>query len=368
MSTEPSDLRSSSELAAPSERRPLRGPFAWRGSELEASREWVRPFSPPEIEEIEAALRDVRRRGLSLPSVTREDFPLPRLAAGLAAVGEELERGRGFVLLRGVPVERYTLDELRLIFWGIGAHLGTAVSQSKQGELMGEVKDVGVRLGQPTSRGYRSNEHLRFHTDRCDVVALLCVRKAKSGGLSRVVSSVAIHNEMLARRPDLLEQLFRDYWHSRQGEEVAGEDPWYVQPVFAVEDGRFTSQYSRSYIESAQRMPTVPRLAAAQDAALDLLAELAEELCMHMELEPGDIQLLNNHVTYHSRTGYEDHADPAKQRLLLRLWLSVPGSRRLPRGYETLWGRIEAGALRGGVTAGEGYRNVEEYRRLRAPR
>ncbi len=224
------------------------------------------------------------------------------------------------------------------------------------------MRDVGVKLGEPTSRGYRSREHLRFHTDRCDVVGLLCVRTAKSGGASRIVSSVAIHNEILKRRPDLLAQLYQDYYHSRQGEEAPGEAPYYINPIFGICGGRFTSQYSRSYIESAQRFAEVPCITKTQDEALDLLAELAEEFCFHMELAPGDIQLLNNHITYHSRTSYEDHPEPERQRLLLRLWLSVPGSRPLPAGYETLWGRVEAGAVRGGVTSHTGYRNILEYR------
>jgi hypothetical protein len=346
-------------------RQPLTGPFAWDGRELERTQDWVRPLAPDEIAEIDQALRAVAARGLPLLDIAREDFPLPGLTAALAEVRRELEQGRGFVLLRGLPVERYTVEELSLVFWGLGTHLGTAVSQSRNGEFLGEVRDLGVRLGQPTSRGYRSKEHLRFHTDRCDVVGLLCARKARSGGLSRIVSSVAIHNEILKRRPDLLDLLYRDYCHSRQGEEAPGEAPYYVNPIFGVRDGRFTSQYSRSYIESAQRFPEVPRITAAQDEALDLLAALAEELCLHMDLEPGDIQLLNNHVTYHSRTGYEDFAEPERQRLLLRLWLSMPNSRALPPGYETLWGRIEAGAVRGGVTAAAGYRNILDYRRSR---
>jgi len=343
-------------------RAPIRGSFAWDGSTLARSRAWVRSLTPEEIADFEAALRAVEARGLALFAVRKEDFPLTHGASLAAEIARELERGRGFVLLRGLPVERYALDELRLIFWGLGTHLGTAVSQSKVGELLGEVRDIGVRMGEPTSRGYRSREQLRFHTDRCDVVGLLCVRKAKSGGLSRIVSSVAIHNEILRRRPDLLAVLKENYHYSRQGEEAPGELPYYVNPVFGLCEGRFTSQYSRSYIESAQRFPEVPRLSAAQNEALDLLAALAEELCLEIELEPGDIQLLNNHVIYHSRTAYEDHAEEERRRLLLRLWLAVPGSRALPASYAALWGRTEAGVVRGGVRAAAGYRDVDEFR------
>ncbi|MCC7273343.1 MAG: TauD/TfdA family dioxygenase [Alphaproteobacteria bacterium] len=350
-------------------RSPIRGPFAWDGRELQKTDRWIRRFTPEHVADIEHALAAIRRAGLPMAAITRTDFPLPAMQAWLAAISEELETGSGVVLLRGLPAERWSEDDQRMILWGIGTHLGDAVSQSKQGgELMGEVRDVGVRLGQATSRGYRSNEHLRFHTDRSDVVALYCVRTAKEGGLSRIVSSVAVHNEILRRRPDLLELLYQDYHHSRQGEEAPGEGPWFARPVFCVRDGWFTSQYSRSFVESAQRFPEVPRLTAAQNEALDMLAEIAEEQCLRMAMEPGDIQLLNNHVTYHSRTGYIDHDAPERQRLLYRLWLSYPKGRPLPEGYREIWGAIETGEIRGGVRAAAGYRTVEEYRRTQLGR
>ena len=338
------------------ERKPIEGPFAWHGEELERTDAWIHALSAPEIAEIEGAVREAKGRGKTLEEIAAGDFPLTTLSRTLRGIADELERGRGIKLLRGLPVDRWSEAETQLAIWGIGAHLGTAVSQSKNGEFLGRVTDVGVRLGTATARGYRSNEHLRFHTDRCDVVALLCVRAARTGGLSRVVSSVAIHNEMLKRRPDLAEVLYRDFYHSRQGEEVAGEGKWFANPVFGVAEERFTSQYSRSFVESAQRFPEVPRLSAEQLEAIDLLAALGEELCHAMELRAGDLQLLNNHVTYHSRTGYEDWPEPERKRLLYRLWLSVPNSRALPKGYEVLWDRIEPGALRGGVPPASGRR------------
>ncbi|MCI0546497.1 MAG: TauD/TfdA family dioxygenase, partial [Candidatus Rokubacteria bacterium] len=290
--------------------------------------------------------------------------PLPTVAAELARVSEELEHGRGIVLLRGLPVARYPEDQIRALYWGLGTHLGTARFQNARGELIGEVRDemrlygsvqepalMAVEPDRPrTSRSKaRSSGPLRFHTDRADVVALLCVRPARAGGLSKVASSVAVHNEILARRPDLHALLCQDYHRNREGEEAGGELRPYAMPVFAVCDGRFTSHYSRTFVEAAQRLPEVPRLSRAQDEALDLLAEVAEELSVEMALEPGDIQLLNNHVIYHSRTAYDDDPAPGRDRLLLRLWLSVPNSRPLPEGFEVLWGATVAGALRGGI-------------------
>jgi hypothetical protein len=342
---------------------PITGPCAWLGAELANSTSWIRRFTPAELAELDAALGTVKARGLAWRQITPEDFPMPRLGAALAAVRDELEHGRGLVLLRGLPVERYTEDELRQLYWGLGTHLGTPRYQNSHGELIGEVRDelraygavnqpgVVQPAGAPVTSRYkaRSSGPLRFHTDRADVVGLLCVRRARAGGVSKIVSSVAINNAILARRPDLHALLHEDYYRTREGEERGGDRSWYALPVFGVRDGRFTSQYSRTFVEAAQRIDGIPKLTRAQDEALDLLAEVAEELCFEMELEPGDIQLLNNHVTYHARTAFEDDAAGGRDRLLFRLWLSMPDSRPLPPGFEVLWGSIEPGALRGGI-------------------
>jgi len=340
---------------------PLTGPEAWLGTEMARSTSWIRPFAPKEIDEIDAALRAVQRRGLAWPRFGRDDFPLPTFGRALASVLDELEDGRGFVLLRGFPVERYTEAELKDVYWGVTAHLGSPRYQNAAGELIGEVRDENRRYGQvrepsmdPTlGRSSRSKARsagpLRFHTDRCDVVSLLCVRPARRGGLSRIVSAVSVSNAILARRPDLHAWLCRDYWRSRQGEEAGGEKKVFALPLFCRHDGKFTTQYSRTFVEAAQQLPEVPRLTAAQNEALDLHADMCEELSFTMALEPGDWQLLNNHVIYHGRTDYEDAEGPDQDRLLLRLWLATPNSRRLPPGYLPIWGTTKPGVPRGGI-------------------
>jgi hypothetical protein len=275
---------------------------------------------------------------------------------------DELEDGRGFVLLRGFPVDRYSAEDQKNLYWGIGAHLGAVRYQNATGELIGEVRDENrlygeVRevpgdptLGRTSRSKARSNGPLRFHTDRCDVVTLLCVRQARNGGLSKIVSAVSVANTILARRPDLHPLLFQDYWRSRQGEESGGDHKVYPLPLFAVHRGKFTTQYSRTFVEAAQKLPGVPRMTAAQDEALDLHAALCEELAFTMELQPGDLQLLNNHVIYHARTAYEDADGADSDRLLLRLWLAPANSRALPAGYAPIWGSVESGVPRGGIS------------------
>jgi hypothetical protein len=346
--------------------RPIVGPEVWRGADLARSTDWIRAITPAEQDEVDAALRAVVKRGLGWREMTRDDFPIPRLARALAEVARQLEDGRGLVLLRRIPVERYTEDELRILYWGLGLHLGTPRYQNGTGELIGDVRDENrlygavrevnpMQAGEPrTSRNKaRSAGPLRFHTDRVDVVTLLCVRPAARGGLSKVVSAPAVHNAILERRPDLHALLCAPYYHVREGE-AGGKQQFYAMPVFGLRDGKFTSQYSRTFVENAQGVPGVPPITDAQNAALDLWAETCEALCYSMDMQPGDVQLLNNHVVYHARATYEDDPPPGRDRFLMRLWLSMPNSRPLPSGFEALWGSIEPGAPRGGIAQAAG--------------
>lgn len=339
---------------------PIEGPSAWRGAELD-SLGWIHTLDDGHRAEIDAALAHARRQNAPVLGFDKSAFPLDRTATLLAEVAEALENGPGAVRLRGLDVGRYALDDIRRIFWGIGRHLGTAVYQNARGETMGEVRDE-TRLAEqtftPTEEGRvasararsRSTGPLRWHTDRCDVIALLCVRNALSGGVSKLASIPAIYNTILARRPDLAALLCQDYWRARPvDEDGLSPSNVFAMPVFGFADGRITSQYSRTYVEQAQEVAGVPPLTAAQNEALDMLAEVAEAQCLHSAFEAGDIQLLNNHLIYHGRTAYADDAQTGQDRLLLRLWLATPNSRRLPDGFETLWGSTAPGAIRGGV-------------------
>jgi Taurine catabolism dioxygenase TauD, TfdA family len=346
--------------------QPIDAPCAWKGADMQQSPgEWLRPFSAAELAEIDAALQSVKSRGIDMFDLCRENFPLPNFARELAKISLALESGRGMIMLRGLPLT-YTPDDLRTVYWGIGAYLGTAVSQNKNGEMLGVVKDFQQAYTNTTRRGSKTSAELQFHSDRCDVVGLLCVRKAKSGGASRIVSAVTMHNEMLRRRPDLI-GLFYDNWdHSWQGEEPPGSARTQWRPIWTFRDGFFSGLFSPAYVAFAQDYPEVKRHTPAQVEALKLFDELAEELALDMHFEPGDIQLLNNHTIYHGRTRFEDHAEPDRQRLLLRLWLSVDGARPLAPTYKEVFGGIERGELRGGVPCKEGWwRDVTQFRKQR---
>jgi Taurine catabolism dioxygenase TauD, TfdA family len=344
-------------------RQPLHGPFVWTGDELADASDWRFDLTPAMAEEIDAALTRFKARGGAWPDMRRGDFRIPFTARLLGEISTALEEGRGLAKLSGLPVARYAEEDLKTIWYGIGLHLGTPVSQSHTGLRLKVIRDEGASVGEVygelrEQNGARflsayaravSNGPLRFHTDRTDVVGLLCVDQAASGGLSKIASTVAIHNEILRRRPDLLELLYRPYPRSRLGEEKDGGEMIYLLPIFGLREGRFTSHYSRTYIEAAQKLDHVPRLTDQQMEAIDLLAEVAETLCHRMRFQPGDMQFLNNHVVYHARDAFADDAPAGRFRRLLRLWLAMPNSRALPEDHAVLWGNVAAGTLHGGI-------------------
>ena len=259
--------------------------------------------------------------------------------------------GRGFVLLRGLPVERWSVRQSATAYFGIGCYFGNARMQNGRGHILGHVRDLGRdAVKDPTARIYQTRERQTFHTDSSDIVALLCLKTAKSGGASALVSSMTIYNEMLQRRPDLLPHLFTNLCTDRRGEIPAGEKPWHEIPVYNWYQGHLSAIYARRYIESARRFDEVPPLTPEQVEALDLFDALANdpEINLQMDFQPGDMQWVHNHTMLHDRTAFEDWAEPEKKRHLLRLWLATPGARPLPPIYAQKYGKVDIGD-RGGI-------------------
>lgn len=328
----------------------IQGPSAWYGPDLTRRPHWIEYLSSTEVAEVERAVKRLDSESYDIVTIRREDFPLPTLELRLRRLLDEVLNGRGFVLLRALPVGAWTKRESSIAFFGIGTHIGSARSQNAQGHILGHVKDLGSSSRDPAVRIYQTRERQTYHTDSSDVVCLLCLRPAKSGGLSSLVSSVTIFNEMRRRRPDLLRVLFAPIETDRRGEALEGQKPYFKIPVFSWHKGFLTAIYQRQYIESARRFADVPPLTAIQIEALDLFDSLANDPSLHlfMEFQPGDIQIVHNHTILHDRTAFDDWPDAERKRHLLRLWLAPTNARPLPSVYAERFGSVVPGD-RGGV-------------------
>jgi hypothetical protein len=331
------------------------GAAAWYGPDMAARGEWLLTLSAADVGEIERATAPLVARNADIAAISAGDFPLPSLGPKLKArVRDEVLNGRGFLLMRGLPVERCSLREAATAYFGLGAHLGSARSQNAKGHVLGHVRDLGLDAQDPNVRIYQTNARQTFHTDSCDIVALLCLKTARSGGLSALVSSTTIFNEMRRRRPDLLWLLLQPIATDRRGEVAAGQKPYFEIPVFTWHEGCLTAIYQRQYIESAQRFADAPRLTAAHREALDLFDALAEDpaLNMTMEFKPGDVQFVHNHTLLHDRTAFEDWPEPERRRHLLRLWLAASDARPLPAVFAQRYGSVTVGDRGGVVVSG----------------
>lgn len=314
-------------------RAKLAGPGVWRGDSFHSSNDWTYRLRPRTIEEADRAMRTLRARGLDTSRMTAADFPLPSFERDAQALRRELRDGRGFVVLKGLPIERYSSEEATLIYWGISRRLGTPVIQNVRGDTLYSVRDEGVNLekeyGNIGARTSKTSLGLNFHTDSApmmagqmpDLVALLALQVAKSGGASAIVSARTVHNILLEERPHHLERLYQPFHFDRRAELPAGESPTLYAPVFRA-DGGVEGRYLRMYIPKGHELAGEP-LREADIAALDSLdAVMARpELVVKFDMERGDMQYVNNRFILHARTAFEDWPEPERKRHLVRLWL-----------------------------------------------
>jgi Taurine catabolism dioxygenase TauD, TfdA family len=299
-----------------------RSPAVWTAADVADPQAWTIALCDGERDEIvDATLRAVAA-GRTIDDLGLDDFPLPTLATR-AVEWSQLLNGRGFLLLRGFPTDRLDRAAVEIAYLGLGLHLGTPVGQDAQATLLGHVRDEGVTRTDPSVRLYRTRARQDFHTDGADLVGLLCLQRAASGGESRIASSAAVYNELLRRRPDLIDVLYAPFYWDRNDEQSEGEDPFFTLPVYNDVNGAPRMFYIGWYIRDAQRHEQVPRLTTEQMEAMDLIETIANDPAFHIEMDfqPGDVQLLNNAKILHAREAYEDADDPREQRHLLRLWL-----------------------------------------------
>ena len=309
-------------------KQPICDNSAWTTETFVNDRTWVYHLTQQDIDELYQAVLIAKSTGKLIHQLTSTDFPLPNFMNVLTDFKNELEDGRGFVLLRGLPIENYDDQEIDIIYYGIGLHLGQPVTQNGNGDLLGQVMNTGD-INDKNTRVYQTNLYLPYHTDPSDVVGLLCVRKAKEGGLSSLVSVPSVYNILLKEFPEYLGLFYKQWYYAHLGEDLPGPTS-----LFAMHQGKLNFRYLRQYIELGHELRNSP-LSDVEKEALDILDSIImrPELRIDMMLEPGDIQLANNHLVLHSRTSFIDHDDIKYRRRLLRLWLKMSNARIPPTSF-----------------------------------
>jgi hypothetical protein len=315
-------------------RRPQHGAAVWRTADVAGDNSWRITLDETQRATIVDAARRAVAVGAPLHSVTAQTFPLAGMEADLERWSSALGSGRGFLLIQDFPVDLLDEHETEVAYLGLGAHLGTPVGQNSEGELITHVRDERLPASAGTVRRYRTRQRQDFHTDAADIIGLLCLDRARQGGQSKLASSWAIYNAMLEQRPDLLDALYAPVGWDRQGDVPAGQAPWFLLPPLSDVSGAPRLFYVGWYIRDAQQHPDAPRLDEQQLEAMDMLERLANDPTFHLEMDfrPGDVQLINNGRILHAREAYEDHADPARRRHLLRLWLAAHRFQSLEQG------------------------------------
>lgn len=305
----------------------------WCGRTIENRSDWIYSLSEPEIRDLRAMVSVIREQygddPNALLSTAQQDYDLGVFADKVDQIKHQIKDGLGFALIRGLPVEHMDELEAATIYWGIGRHLGNAVSNNPGGDMLCPIMNFGVDINDPKNRGYMTGETMDYHTDQSDVVSLLCLQVPKSGGRSKIASSIALYNTLLQRRPDLMEVLMEPFCWTMHGEIDAGRKTYYETPVFNFLDGKLCTAIGPMHIRKGHALPEAPDLTELQSEAITVAEGIFEELHYSMELQRGDIQIVNNSVMTHTREAFEDWPEPERKRRLLRMWLEIPGFRPL---------------------------------------
>lgn len=347
-------------------------PRAWTNEQARLDTSWIQRLSADEVAGFDAALACARATGKSWLAMTAEDFPLPEASREALKRAFATAQGRwGICLLKGFPVDRWSEEDAKLAYWGMGLHTGVARTQNPASQYMNDVRDEGgeYKAANGRSRGYNTKAGLDFHMDSGDIVGLLCRRTAKTGGESLVASTIAVAEELGRRRPDLLEALKQPFYHHYQGSQDPLQPLYYACPIIGSDPVHFAMRVNRKNIVAAQRdFPELPRVTAVQWEAIDLLEEIMADprYCFRMKLEQGDLQLVNNYVVVHSRTPFEDFEEADAKRHLLRLWLSVPDSQPLPADWAEYFIDTRPGSVRGGLRGSQSSAEFAAYEERQA--
>jgi len=323
----------------------------WRAADLEREQRWIFHIDEPSREEMITTVLKAEDPNKTLLDYRRTDFPLSETWRTFIPALEEVKHGLGVALVKGLPRKELTARQFEILTWALGLHAGVPRPQGKETHYISAVRDAGVTYRSGTGRGYSSNADLDFHTDSSDIVFLSCFNQAALGGKTIVCSSMAGHEVMAREYPEQLKWLYEPIAFSRQGEGAYDEGSFVMQPVFSQVGGKWFGRWNWNRVQSAQKIEGAPQLSAEHYAALEQFDKIVrrQDIAYEMWLEPGDVQIVNSHVTLHSRTEFQDHEDPALKRLLYRLWIAPPDSDVLPECWRDLYRACESGVVRGGI-------------------
>ncbi len=328
-------------------------PWDWQAEDLSRDM-WCRTLSQRELECLQTAVDNVSE--VPLAEIKADNFPLGQLSSAVADMAQALSRGVGFRVWQGIPVDRYTLEQQKKLYWGLCQHLGTPVAQSYRGDVIGDVRDIGTGISGKKGRGYTSKQALNYHTDAADVTGLFYLKNARSGGVNGIASAQAVHDEIARRRPDLLEILYQPFYWSWQGNQPEDGPDYYQMPVFGRSADGLACAYVRTNILQAQANAGAPPMRPEQIEAVEFFAAVASEPQFGVTemFAPGSLFFINNHRLLHMRTEFEDWSEPERKRHLLRVWLSSPSSQALPLSFAEFFRDAGAGQLRGGYISRSG--------------
>lgn len=306
----------------------------WYAKDMKDNTSWLHPITAEQQQEITDALKIAKAKGCTVQSVTKEDFPLPHFGKLLAQMQTELDKGYGFSVLRGVPIEGLDINDIELIYSGVTAHFGQKFNQDTQGTLIDHVTDRGGDYTDISVRGYTTNAQLTPHCDSGDLVVLLCVRPAKEGGLNNISCTMAVYNELVENHPEYLEPLYNGFHYNIRGNGPIGDYQDITEhrvPVFSYYEDMLSCRYNQKAMLTAEELPGVEALTKLEKEAINYITELAmrDDIRFDAQLESGDIAFLNNHTVLHNRGSFTDYDEPERKRLLLRQWVNLEGARRL---------------------------------------
>jgi hypothetical protein len=306
-------------------------PANWTGTQLGQRDDWLIALTDKQISDLTDLARRVAKQIDDEPNnllqLSRDQLSSDATRSIFEGVYQLLKNGPGIALIRGLPVDSLRPIEAAIIYWAIGKHFGQITANNPQGDMLGHVVNLGKDMNDPLHRAYQTKSAIDFHNDQCDAVGLLCRQTSKSGGLSKVVSSVAVYNAMLEKHPDAVRILSESFYWTMHGEIMPGQDNFYQSPVFNFVDGFLCTSFGPVHIRKGHQLDGVPDITDEQLEAISLAEHMCEALHYSMELQRGDMQFLNNSVVLHTRTGFEDWPELEKRRHLWRLWLTIPDIR-----------------------------------------